>query len=178
MHQPRRALTFLVEFRNTTTVPRSRPWGRRTLYASRTTVLILSADTTVTFVSEYNNTASVFSSWAGTGTLTRACIHCGASPAAACGAYPRIEAQASAAAQNPTGKTPRLVTGLGSAGLQDNLLFIGFPHDLEEIPQGCVVLEVEQNNLHANLPAQVQCLLIAFCLQGVGDRGGGIASLA
>src|SRR5262245_11848545 len=133
MHQPRRALTFLVEFRNTTTVPRSRPWGRRTLYASRTTVLILSADTTVTFVSEYNNTASVFSSWAGTGTLTRACIHCGASPATAGGAYASTQAQRTA--KNPAESALRLVTGLGSARLQNNLLFIALPHSLKETPQ-------------------------------------------
>src|SRR5215472_1761718 len=114
MHQPCRLVTFLLEFRNTITSPRSRPWGRRILYASRTTVLILSAEITLTSVSEYSNTASVFSSCAGRGALTSACIHWGAL-AVARGAYPKNKRQRRMPAHGPAGVV-FLVAGIGSAG--------------------------------------------------------------
>src|SRR3984893_11562904 len=82
MHQACRLAILVAESKRITTVPRSRPPGLITLYASRTNVLILSADCTVTILSEYISTASVFSSCAGTDAVTSACIHAGASPAA------------------------------------------------------------------------------------------------
>src|ERR1700756_419101 len=81
MHQACKLLIRVVASNGITTVPRSRPPGRITLYAMRTSVLIFSADCTVTILSEYIPTASVFSSCVGTGALTSACIHAGASPA-------------------------------------------------------------------------------------------------
>src|ERR1700756_1033505 len=81
MHQACKLLIRVVASNGITTVPRSRPPGRITLYAMRTSFLIFSADCTVTILSEYISTASVFSSCVGTGALTSACIHAGASPA-------------------------------------------------------------------------------------------------
>src|SRR5476649_820694 len=83
MHQARTKFTFVCASNGITTVPSSRPPGRKILYATRTSVLILSADCTVTIRSEYNFTASVFSSWAGDGTPASACIQAGASVLAA-----------------------------------------------------------------------------------------------
>src|SRR5579859_8139092 len=82
MHQPCRLLIRVAASNGMTTVPRSRPPGRMILYASRTSVLILSADCTVTIRSEYISTALVLSSCAGTLALANACIHPGASAAA------------------------------------------------------------------------------------------------
>src|ERR1700687_12083 len=60
MHQACRLVLLVAESKGITTVPRSRPPGLIILYASRTNVLILSADCTVTIRSEYISTASVF----------------------------------------------------------------------------------------------------------------------
>src|ERR1700686_2026636 len=84
MHHACKLLIRVTESNGITTVPRSRPPGRITLYALRTSVLILSAECTVTIRSEYISTASVLSSCAGIGALVSACIHAGASPADAC----------------------------------------------------------------------------------------------
>src|SRR5882757_7444843 len=82
MHHACRFVIRVAESKGITTVPRSRPPGLTILYASRTSVFILSADCTVTIRSEYISTASVLSSCAGTLALARACIHAGASAAA------------------------------------------------------------------------------------------------
>src|SRR6476646_9698296 len=83
MHHPRRPVILVLELNGTATIPYSRPPGRRILYATRTTLFILSVDKTLRSCSEYIRTASVFSSCCGKGAFTRACIHCGASPATA-----------------------------------------------------------------------------------------------
>src|SRR5437899_1914413 len=98
-------------------------------------VLILSAEITLTVVSEYSSTASVFSSCAGRGALTSACIHCGASPATA-----RMGAQKKQMLR--TTRVFSLVTCARADRLQNNLLFIACPHRLKEIPQCRVVLLV------------------------------------
>src|SRR5438552_2667264 len=82
MHHACRFVIRVAESKGITTVPRSRPPGLTILYASRTSVFILSADCTVTMRSEYISTASVLSSCAGTPALASACIHAGASAAA------------------------------------------------------------------------------------------------
>src|SRR5271167_1458643 len=138
IHQPRNLVIFLWELKGTPTVPYSRPSGRRILYASRTCSLTLSAETTITFLSEYSSTASVFSSWAGSGTLTSARIHSGASATAAWGAKARTQATH----RTTVGSCQLLVRGR-CAGLQDNLLFIARPHLLKEVPQRAVILGLQ-----------------------------------
>src|SRR5216684_402334 len=151
MHQPCRPLTFWPgELKGTKTVPYARPSGLRILYARRTTVLILSMDWTLTFVSEYSSTASVFSSCAGRGALTSACIHWGASPAAAGDAHPTR--QTTIQARNAGIRS--LPACLCADRLQNHLFFIARPHRLKEIPQSGVILRVQQENIHIQLPRE------------------------
>src|SRR5882762_10492498 len=111
------------------TVPKSRPAGRIILYASRTNVLILSADCTVVIRSEYISTASVFSSWAGTDALTSACIHAGASAAAERAGHPKANTHSTAI------RAVALVSSVSRARchwLHNDLFFIARPHVLEK----------------------------------------------
>src|SRR5260370_31359839 len=104
-------------------------------------------------VSEYSSTASVFSSCAGTGASTSACIHWGASPlAAADGAHPRTHSSIAGRSDHAL----PLVAGAGRFRLQYNLCFITCPHCLEETPQGWIILPVEQHNIDAQFPGYVQ----------------------
>src|SRR5580693_6932379 len=144
MHHPCRLFTFFRELRYTQTVPRLRPSGRRILYAWRTWVLILSVEITVTLVSEYSRTASVFSVWSGKGALTSECIHGGALPARAAGA----DANTSAAARATFNG---LLTRSGRSRLQNNLSFIAGPHYLKEVSKGRVVLDLQQEEVEGHL---------------------------
>src|ERR1700756_3868374 len=132
MHQACKLLIRVVASNGITTVPRSRPPGRITLYAVRTSVLILSADCTVTILSEYISTASVFSSCAGTGALTSACIHAGASPAN------ERPGMANTPAHNTDNHNTERLTSIARSRchwLHNDLFFITCPHALEECAQ-------------------------------------------
>src|SRR6266851_1387730 len=166
MHQPCRPLTFWPgELKGTKTVPYSRPSGLRILYARRTTVLILSAEITLTLVSEYSSTASVFSSCVDRGALTSACIHCGASPACAGIAAPSTYANAT----QPTTDIFSLIFRRCLARLQYHLFFIARPHHLKEIPKSAVILLVQQQDIHIQLPCEEKFPLVVFCLQRIQD---------
>src|ERR1700686_4539565 len=155
MHQPCRLLIFLWELRYTQTVPRSRPSGRRILYAALTSVLILSTEITVTFVSEYNTIASVFSVCSGKGAVTRGCNHCGASPAR------RGELQLSAKARTTTGFTRSIARSRGSS-LQHNLSFIAAPYYLKEVSKRRIVLRIQKQNVDRQLSRYMQHTVVAI----------------
>src|ERR1700730_9435071 len=146
MHHACKLLIRVTESNGIATVPRSRPPGRITLYALRTTVLILSAECTVTIRSEYISTASVLSSCAGIGALVSACIHAGASPPDARAGSPKATA-----ATNSNQQTPALssIARPRSHRLQDDLFFIARPHELVEIPQCRIILRVNHQQIAA-----------------------------
>src|ERR1700728_3628819 len=148
MHHPCRLFTFFRELRYPQTVPRLRPSGRRILYASRTWVLLLSIEITLTLVSEYISTASVFSVWSGKGAVTSECIHGGALPARATGA----DASTSAAARATSRATfNELLTRSCRSRLQNNLSFLAGPHYLKEVSKGRVVLDLQQEEVEGHL---------------------------
>src|SRR5947209_9267344 len=97
---------------------------------------------TFTFVSEYSSTASVFSSCGGRGAFTTACIHCGASLPATAGVIPST----TRATLQSRSVTRVLLTRAGSHRLQQNLLFIAGPHQLEEISKCGIVLGIKINH--------------------------------
>src|SRR5258708_12806907 len=167
IHQAWKLLILVSESKGITTVPSSRPPGRRILYALRTTVLILSADCTVTIFSEYICTASVFSSCAGTDAFTSACIHEGASPATA------RNGAANRHTKSATGinRTPRILIARRSRlWLHNDLLFIARPHRLIEASQRPVVLGVDHQQTTLQRARQVQRALVALHFECVLAR--------
>src|SRR5215471_10436083 len=114
---------------------------------------------TFTFSSAYRSTASVFSSWAGTGAFTRACIHGGASPACA-GNDKKGQTRTATTSVN------RLriisVAGRSRTRLQDHLFVIACPHQLKEIPQCWVVLLLNNHQIDVHFSIQVDGLFIVF----------------
>src|SRR5437763_10287549 len=112
---------------------------------------------TLTFSSSYRRTAFVFSSWAGTGTLTRACIQPGAS-ARTGRAEPRM------AIATKDANFAGLIACACLARLQNNLLFISSPHDLKEISQCGVVLCTEHQQIKIEFANQVNGPFIAINL--------------
>src|SRR4029077_11701975 len=145
MHQPCRLVIFWWRLKDTATMPWSRPPGRRILYATWTVFLILSADRTVMFFSEYRSTASVFSSCAGSWALTSACIHCGASPPATASG---TNTSSPAATPSSDRTIFRLVAGARRTRLQDDLFLIAGSHHLEKIPERRIVLWIQEQNIH------------------------------
>src|SRR5215470_2297180 len=112
--------------------------------------------------SEKSITASVFSSCGGRGALTAARIHGGVSARAA-GAPERSRSSGRARALP-------LPVGRLATGLQDDLLFIGCPHDLIEGAQCRVVLLLERNQIAANTPFEMQRAFFVLDLHQVGHR--------
>src|SRR5208282_1040043 len=140
--------------------PYFRPSGRRILNARRSVRLIFPFPCTLSISSEYNNTASVFSSCAGSGTFTSACIHCGASPARAGPAAPSAQAASTTGAQ-PQQRTDLVARRCGHR-LQDDLLFIGCPHDLVETAERRVEFLVETDQIAFHAAFDMQRPIIVF----------------
>src|SRR4051812_43566426 len=98
---------------------------------------------TVSTVSEYSRTASVFSSCAGSETPTCACIQAGAFAAIA-GSAPLIAKATAPLPINVTNRSTRVLTpSCGLRRFKDHLLFIVRSHCLKEIPQLRIELGIE-----------------------------------
>src|SRR5580704_14615349 len=107
--------------------------------------------------SAYKSTASVFSSCAGSGTLTRACIHPGASPAQA-GCNPALPAMTARQTKIAEGRI--LVAGRRRCRLQHDLLFISSPNSLIEIPQRWVIFLIQEGEAASEMPLKVKRTLL------------------
>src|SRR5690349_376575 len=159
MHQACMLLTFSPGDRKvTSTVPYSRPSGRRILYTRRSIVLILSGEMTDTFFSEYRRTASVFSSCSGSGALTTARIHCGASAARTLAQDTDIQASA----HKVKSSAEPLVARRRATRLQEDLLLICGPYSLVEVAQRKIVFRVHQQDVGAELARNVNGSLLVF----------------
>src|SRR5712671_6392913 len=162
MHHACRFVIRVAESNGITTVPKSRPPGLTILYASRTSVFILSADCTVTIRSEYISTASVLSSCAGTLALARACIHAGASAAARDG-----QANVDTLRTATHKQTLPSVAGLRSNWLQNDLFFIARPHDLVKVSQRRIILRVDHQQIASQHSRKMQRSLVALHFSNV-----------
>src|SRR5277367_1960473 len=153
-------LILVSESKSANTFPYFRPSGRRILNTRRSVRLIFPFPCTLSISSEYSITASVFSSCAGSGTLTSACIHCGASPALAGLAAPNVHNVNRTAAQAPQRKA---VVACGCrCWLQDDLLFIGCPHNFIELAKCRVEFLLQTDQIALHEPFHVQRPIVIF----------------
>src|SRR5579885_1985205 len=149
------------------TLPRSRPCARRILYARRSMLLIFPVGWTLVMSSAYSSMASVFSSCAGRGALTRACIHAGASASARVAAKPQRD---HAAVQPRTKRRKELIARSGRAWLQHDLLLIGGPHGLIEIAKRRVVLLIERKKIAFQAALEMQDAILILHIVCVDEQ--------
>src|SRR5579885_1176932 len=149
------------------TLPRSRPFGRRILYARRSMLLIFPVGWTLVMSSAYSSMASVFSPCAGSGALTRACIHAGASASARVAAKPLRD---HAAVQPRTKRRKELIARSGRAWLQYDLLVIGGPHGLIEIAKRRVVFLIERKEIASQAALEMQRAILVLHIVGVDEQ--------
>src|SRR5262249_40611073 len=108
-----------------------------------------------------------FSSCSGRAALTKACIHCGASPART--GTDKAQKESARAAK----AAPRFlfsIPGRDTNRLQDNLLFIGIFHQLIEITERGIVFWLEISQFNFDLPFQMQRTVLVFRLQVINNR--------
>src|SRR6202035_2243470 len=170
MHHACRLLILVSESKGITTVPRSRPPGRKILYASRTRVLILSADCTVTILSEYISTASAFSSCVGIGAFANARSQAGASAAVARGAL--LSAQMDRSRKQKVLRTRSVASGRRSPWLHNDLFVIAGPYCLKKSSQIRIKFDVKHQQIAAQHARQVQGAPVVFYLTNVCRRLG------
>src|SRR4029077_1625316 len=111
--------------------------------------------------SEYKSTASVFSSCAGSGTLTSARIHGGASLARMARGAPTAQRASSRAAR---AQRAVLIACSCRGRLQHDLLFIGCPHNLVKLAKRRIefLVEIYQIALHAPFDVQRPVVVLDF----------------
>src|ERR1700736_441371 len=154
MHHACRFVILVAVSKGISMVPKSRPPGRRILYASRTRVLILSADCTVTILSEYISTASVFSPCAGIGAFASARSQAGASAAAARGVL--TSAQVDKSRKQKMLRMRSVASGRRSPWLHNDLFVIACPYRLEKSSQSRIKFSVKHQQIAAQHARQVQ----------------------
>src|ERR1700722_4556385 len=115
--------------------------------------------------SEYKSTASVFSSCAGSCTFTSARIPGGASLAPAARGAP-IAKRASSRATHAQ-RRPALLACRCRGRLQNDLLFIGCPHNLIKLAKRRVEFRIEIYQIALHVPFDVQRPVIVLDFHGV-----------